>query len=216
MPTQIFLMRHAETSQPSVFHGYESDIDLGPRGFRQAELIAPLVASYRPSGLVSSGMLRARQTAEAISQATGLPIRVEKDLYERKVGKMQGTPVCGEFGVWPETLKRWVDGETSYTPEGMESFDDIQRRVMPVWERIAHDFQGKSVVIVAHGIVCRVLLLSVLEGYNVADWSRLGRIGNVSISKVVGDGKKWVAERIGYLPEEVQKLNETEELPTRR
>ena len=216
MLTQIILMRHAETSLPSVFHGYESDVDLGPRGLRQAELIAPVVAAYQPNGLVSSGMLRARQTAEAIARVTGLPIRIEKDLHERKVGKMQGTPVCGEFGVWPETLKRWVDGETNYTPEGMESFDDIQRRIMPVWERITHDFQGKSAVVVAHGIVCRVLLLSILEGYNVADWARLGRITNVSISEVIGDGKKWVAERIGYVPEEVQKLNETEEMPTRR
>jgi probable phosphoglycerate mutase len=211
--TRVLLLRHAETAVPGVFHGYESNVDLGPRGVRQAQAVAPIVAALKPNVLVSSNMLRARKTAEFIAETCRLPVQIEPNLHERKVGDMQGTPIQGEFGVWPETLARWVAGETGYAPAGMESFDQIRDRALPVWDRVTQENQGKTIVIVAHGIVVRVILLSVLEGYNAADWLRLGRIANVSISELEGTGRVWRAVRIGYVPDEVRKVNEAEEGP---
>lgn len=40
--TRVWLLRHGESANPTVFHGAESDIDLGERGRRQAALLAPL------------------------------------------------------------------------------------------------------------------------------------------------------------------------------
>src|SRR5262245_57999225 len=212
MPKRVLLIRHAETARPGVFHGYESDPDLGPRGYRQAAALAPVIASYNPNVLISSDMLRARRTAEAIAQVTGLPLRIEPQLHERKVGDLQGTPICGEFGVWPDTLARWVAGETWYAPPGAESFDQIKDRVMPVWGRVTGENPGKTLAIVAHGIVCRVILVSVLAGYNAADWPRLGRLPNASITDLVGSGRTWRATRIGHVPDEVRKAHEAEEV----
>jgi 2,3-bisphosphoglycerate-dependent phosphoglycerate mutase len=213
MDTHVYLMRHAETARPDVFHGYESDTDLGARGYRQAEAVAPVVAAFKPDGIVSSNMLRARRTAEPIAKACGLTLRTEADLHERKVGNMQGTPILGEFGVWPDTLARWTSGDTGYAPPGMESYVQIANRVLPVWDRVTREFSGKSLVIVAHGIVVRVILLSVVAGYNVADWPRLGRIANVSISELSGSGRSWKAERIGYVPDEVRRIHDEPQTP---
>jgi probable phosphoglycerate mutase len=201
------LIRHAETARPNVFHGFESDIDLGPHGYAQAAALGPVVAALKPDVLVSSNMLRARKTVEEIARATGLPVQIEPMLHERKVGDMQGTPIQGEFGVWPDTLARWVAGETWYAPPGMESFDQMRERVLPVWDRVTLENQGKMLAIVAHGIVIRVLLLSVLKGYNAADWLRLGRIANASISEVARSGYGWQAMRIGYVADEVRRIN---------
>src|SRR5436305_713376 len=77
MPTRVYLIRHAETARPGVFHAYESDVDLGARGYRQAAALAPVVAGLRPDVLISSNMLRARRPAEALTRATALPIRIE-------------------------------------------------------------------------------------------------------------------------------------------
>ena len=211
MTTRVLLIRHAETARPDVFHGYESDTDLGPRGYRQTTALGPVVAALKPNVLVSSAMLRARRTADEIARATGLPVRVEPLLHERKVGNMQGTPVQGEFGVWPDTLARWVAGETAYAPAGMESFDQIRDRVLPVWDQVTLENQGKTIAIVAHGIVIRVILLSVVEGYNAADWPRLGRIANASISEVTGAGRAWRAVRVGHVPDPVRRANESDE-----
>jgi 2,3-bisphosphoglycerate-dependent phosphoglycerate mutase len=223
--TRVFLLRHAETAQPTVFHGFESDIDLGPRGERQALAVARVVAGYRPHALVSSNMLRARKTAAAIAMTCDLPVRIDPDFHERKVGSLQGMSVSGT-GVWSETLQRWIVGDTDYSPSGMESFAQIRDRVLPVWDRVTQEFSGKSVVIVAHGIVCRVIILSIAEGYNVADWHRLGRIENASITELVGAPREhrqcerterneqarrsWHAVRIGDVPNEVREVNADE------
>jgi len=59
-----------------------------------------------------------------------------------------------------------------------------------------------AVAVVAHGVVCKVLLLSVLPGLGVADWPNLGPIHNGAIHELVRDdpGSAWQAVRINDLP----------------
>lgn len=201
-------MRHAQTDRPGIFHGYESDADLSPLGYRQAAVMAPVVASWKPDAIISSGMRRARLTAEPMAAACGLSLRIEPELHERKVGVLVGTSATSEWGIWPDTLRHWLDGDTGHAPEGAESFDAIQARVLPVWERITTEFASRSVVIVAHGIVCRVILLSVAEGYSLKDWPRLGRVANVSYSELQKEEGKWKAIRIGEVHPVVRELEE--------
>src|SRR5262249_28814457 len=154
MPTRVYLLRHAETADPTVFHGAESDVGLSERGLRQAERIAAWLAERSPDVVVSSAMRRARETAAPIVRTCKRPLLAEPHLRERGVGAPSGTPNQRADGPWPRTLGRWMAGETSYAPEGAESFDAIRDRVMPVWQRLTAEHAGKTVVIVAHGVVC--------------------------------------------------------------
>ncbi len=199
MPTRVLLLRHAETANPLVFHGAESDIELSERGRRQAEAVAPILAACAPDVLISSAMRRAVETATPIARACGLPLRIESQLHERRVGALGGTSTQQHEGPWRDTLRRWKKGDTTYAPPGAESFDDIRHRVVPVWQRVTTECEGQTLVIVAHGIVCRVLLLSLLPNYTVADWSRIGS-DNVAIHELLLEGGSWRAERINDLP----------------
>jgi broad specificity phosphatase PhoE len=192
MPTRVLLLRHAESSNPTVFHGAESDVGLSDLGRRQAEAVAPVIAERGPTLLVSSAMRRALDTAASIALACGLSVRVEPHLHERRVGALSGTPTAGPDGVWPETLRRWVAGDTAYAPPGAESFDSIRARVLPVWQRLTTRYEGQTLAIVAHGVVIKTLLLSLLPGYTVADWHRLGPIGNAEIRELVRELDGWV------------------------
>ncbi len=205
MPTRVLLLRHAESANPLVFHGAESDVELSERGRRQAEVIASVLAREAPHVVVSSAMRRARQTAQPIAQARDVSLRIEPALHERRVGALSGTSTQEQEGVWPRTLKRWLAGETAFAPPGAESFDDIQRRVLPVWRRLTTEYAGQTIVIVSHGIVCRVLMLSLLPGYSVRDWHRIGT-HNVAISELLSEGNAWRAVRIDELPLEVTTL----------
>jgi broad specificity phosphatase PhoE len=118
---------------PHVFLGAESDVGLSERGRRQAEAIAAHVAACRPDVLVSSGMRRALETAEPIARACNLAVHVERDLHER-ASSVSGQPVDRD-GVWAETVRRWLIGETNYASPGAESFDAVKGRVLPVWQR---------------------------------------------------------------------------------
>jgi broad specificity phosphatase PhoE len=200
--TRVFLLRHAESANPDVFHGAESDVGLSERGRRQAEAVAPLLAAERPDVVVSSAMRRALDTAGPIALACRLTVQVEPDLHERRVGALSGTPFRAD-GVWPQTLRRWMAGDTRYAPPGAESFDAIRARVLPVWERLTEAHAGRTLVIVAHGVVCKVLLLSVLPGLTPADWERLGPFRNVAISELVRADSSWRGLRVNQVPERV-------------
>jgi probable phosphoglycerate mutase len=206
MPDRVLLLRHAESADPLIFHGAESDIGLSVRGQRQAEAVAPVLAAYRPARVVSSAMRRARDTAEPIVRACGVPWQIEPELHERRVGELSGTPTGRSEGVWPDTLRRWMAGETGFAPAGAESFDAIARRVLPVWERVTAGANDETLVIVAHGVVCKVLLLTLLPGWSPADWRRLGPIHNVGISELVREGEDWRAVRLNEVPPAVAAL----------
>jgi len=202
VPTRVFLLRHGETADPLVFHGAESDVGLSERGRRQADEAAAALSPFAPTQVTSSAMRRARDTAGPIARACGLAPRVEPALHERAVGALSGTPTHGSDGVWPETLRRWVEGDTAYAPPGAESFDAIRERVVPVWERLTAERPGETQVIVAHGVVCKVLLTTLLPGRGVADWMRLGPAPNVGISELVWEGG-WRAVRLNVPPAEL-------------
>ncbi len=206
MPTRVLLLRHAESANPLIFHGAESDIGLSDRGRRQAEAVAAVLDAYEPDRLVSSAMRRALDTAAPIARACSLTVQVEAGLHERRVGALSGTPTQRTEGVWPDTLQRWLRGDTGYAPEGAESYDDICARVLPIWHRLTAAAEGETLVVVAHGIVCRVILLNVLPEYSVADWNRLGPVRNVTLNELTCAEGVWRAVRLNHMPDAVARL----------
>lgn len=190
--TRVLLVRHAETSAPDRFHGAESDIGLGDRGHRQAVAVAQWLASENPSAIFCSAMRRARETAVPIAAACGLAARVEPDLHERKMGPLSG--LSREEGLAPylETRARWAAGETSYTHQGGESYDDIQNRVLPVWRRLTESQRGRTSVMIAHGVVIRVLLTSLLEGQGPGQFERFA-IDNAAVNDLREASGRWRA-----------------------
>jgi broad specificity phosphatase PhoE len=207
MPTRVFLIRHGETAVPHVFHGAESDVGLSPRGQRQAELIAPILAGHGMRAIISSAMRRAIDTATPIAAACAHSLRVEPDLHERRVGALCGTTFHAADGLWPNTLARWVAGDTSFTHAGAESFDDVRSRVVPVWQRLAADLHGQTYAVVAHGVVIKVLLLSIVAGRSSADWQSIGSIRNCALTELDDSEGGWHIRRLSQLPPELAALD---------
>jgi 2,3-bisphosphoglycerate-dependent phosphoglycerate mutase len=190
--TRVLLLRHAETSDPDRFHGAESDVALGERGRRQAELVAQVLAAQRPDALYCSAMRRARETADVIAGVCRLVTRVEPELHERKMGPLSGVSREEGLEAYNEAKTRWKAGQIDYTHEGGESFAQIRRRVVPVLERIVEESPGQTIVVVAHGVVIRVLLTSILEGRGPADFDRFP-IDNVALNDLRWDAARWRA-----------------------
>ena len=207
MITTLWLTRHAETATPHLVHGAESDIGLGVHGRRQTEAVAGWFRERRLDAVVSSAMLRAVDTAAPIAALCGVSHEIEPELHERKVGQFSGKSGEEVDTVWGETVRRWEAGEPGYAFPGMESFTEIAARVVPVFQRVALRHAGKRVAIIAHGVVCKVLLLSVLNEYGPADWTRVGRALNLSVSELVWDGQLWQANTLLEVPAPVVTVN---------
>ncbi|QJX00707.1 histidine phosphatase family protein [Frigoriglobus tundricola] len=203
----VWLVRHAETAAPTLFHGAESDVELGAHGRRQTAAVVPWFAALRPSAVVSSAMRRAVETAAPIAAACGVPHLREPDLHERRVGSLSRQPREQADSVWEETLARWIAGDTGFAIAGMESFDAIRDRTLPAFRRVAEAHPGGRVVIVCHGVVCKVLLLSLLRGRTAADWVTIGRAQNLAVSELVPDAGTWTARQLLTVPPPVAEVN---------
>ena len=192
--TCILLLRHAETAAPDLFHGAESDIGLGPRGRSQAEAAASLLlTSFAPIAAVySSAMLRACETASPIASGFGLgPIPIPA-LHERRMGSLSGRPQAEGWVDYVAAMSYWKSGDLDATHAGGESFAQIRERAVPALLVIARRHPGETVVVVAHGVVIRVLLTSLLDGANPADFDRFG-IDFVAVNDLRWDGQTWRA-----------------------
>ncbi len=205
-PERVWLVRHAETSTPAIFHGAESDVGLSELGRRQAEAGAEWFRALHPTAVVSSGMRRAADTAAIIAAACGVPHLVEPDLHERRVGQLCGQSFSMTDGPWAETIREWAAGNTAYTSHGAESYDDVRARVLAAWDRVVAAHPVGRVVAVAHGVVCKVLLLSLLAGRAPTDWVKIGRVANLAVSELVPDGAGWRVDRLLEVPAPVAAL----------
>jgi len=93
---RVFLCRHAQASPGDPDHLRE----LSPAGAEQARALGAALADRRdaPVLVLSSPLIRARQTASAISHATGAPLRVEEKLAPGATADDLAAAVAGEAG----------------------------------------------------------------------------------------------------------------------
>jgi len=196
--TRILLARHAETSAPDRFHGAESDIGLSARGFQQAEQLGRWLKVADPSALYCSAMRRAVDTAAPIGRVCGLEPVVIAALHERRIGRLSGVSREQGWAIYAETKERWIAGELEVAHPGGESFADIRLRVCPILEDLAARHRGQTIVVIAHGVVIRVALTSLVAGFTPADFDRIA-IDFASVNDLWCDGRTWTARALNQV-----------------
>ncbi len=151
---KIYVVRHCSTvrSEQKIFCG-STDIPLSPRGEEEAKALASLHLS--PDVILSSPLLRARQTAEAIA-GRKIPILLDGRLRERDFGDFEGTDCARPDG------KQYRRNMGLKYPNG-ESYLDVAARIYPLLDELTARFAGKTVCLVSHGSACRVIRSYFLE-----------------------------------------------------
>jgi probable phosphoglycerate mutase len=159
MSGTIFLVRHGETEW-NVTRRYQGWLDspLTERGVGQAHAIGrrlrdlPEAAS---AAIVASPLGRTRRTAELIrAELGGGAIEYDERLREISIGSWDGLDYHDIDALAPATFA----GEDSrwewyfHTPDG-ETYDGFAGRV-GAW---LADFADRTAIVVAHGVVTRVL-----------------------------------------------------------
>jgi 2,3-bisphosphoglycerate-dependent phosphoglycerate mutase len=148
--TNLYLIRHGE-SISAVEHRV-GNLGLTPLGVRQAEHLRDRLAGtgeIDADVLISSTLLRARQTAEIIAPALGLPIIFDEEVEEMRVGEAEGMTVTQ----FRETFGMVNAEEDPFKPiaPGAESWAQFMYRMGRALYRISHQYEGKTIVVVCHG-----------------------------------------------------------------
>ncbi|GAA2316381.1 bifunctional RNase H/acid phosphatase [Nonomuraea roseoviolacea subsp. roseoviolacea] len=150
--TSLLLLRHGETplSVERRFSGL-GDPELTPHGLAQAEAAAERLSRppYRLDAIVSSPLARARRTAQAVAEKTGLSVEVDDDLRETDFGAWEGHTFTEVQRRWPEELTRWL-ADSDAAPPGGESFTEVAERVQRASDRLLERYEGRTVLVVSH------------------------------------------------------------------
>lgn len=160
---RLILVRHGESEgNRDRRFTQSSKVPITDLGRRQAQEAAEAIAArFRPTRLISSPYVRARQTAEILAARLGLPIEEHEEFREQSFGVFAGKPyesLLSDAGY--HDRPRWV-----WRPPGGESLEDVAARVVPAALRVAEECCGTEVVIVSHGGVMLALSAYVNGGW---------------------------------------------------
>jgi probable phosphoglycerate mutase len=157
-PTLLLLIRHAEQRTLR-----EVDPSLSDRGRRQADLLADRLVRSPLAAVVSSPMLRARQTAAPLAARLGIDVEVIDDLAEAGTTEEEArhvftnTPArfmepdpedyIGPARAAIEVLPRFVWGRDGKSENG----ERIRTRVTSSLDTVASRYPGGIVACFSHG-----------------------------------------------------------------
>ena len=191
--TELLLIRHGQTAWNKMkrLQGH-SDIPLNEKGEQQAIALGETLKQESLHAIVSSDMMRAVRTAEAIAKWHRLPVKVDLALRERCYGAFEGLTPEEIEARYPESHAAWHAADPDHLfPPGdrpAESMRVFHHRVVDALTRLAEEHAGQKVAVIAHFGIIEV-------AYRVANGIPIGQGGrmpvlNTSINRFgVGNGE---------------------------
>lgn len=149
--TRLLLVRHAESEwNASRRWQGQADPPLSPRGREEAASAAAGV-SGEVEAVVTSDLIRARETGELVAEALGVgPVSVDADLREIDVGAWSGLRIDEVEARYPDELAAWRAG-TAVSAPGGEHRDAFGERLRAALMRTATAHPQGRVLVVTHG-----------------------------------------------------------------
>jgi broad specificity phosphatase PhoE len=153
----IYLARHGRTAYNHTrrFQG-QQHIPLDETGLDQAKQLSIRVADLGLVALWASPLARARQTAEAVSERLGLPIRFDDRLMETHTGIWTDRLYDDMAAEDPAAYQGFVTAAPDFTFEGGESYAEQGDRVMAALTDI--EKEDRPALVVSHGMAMRLAL----------------------------------------------------------
>ena len=148
---KVYVARHGQTewNAQNRICG-RTDVELTEEGRRQAEELAESLTGRGVDVILASPMKRAIETARAVSRRCGVPVEVDRRLIEQDYGIYEGADRLDPgFGAVKRTF--------AVRYPGGESMMDVAGRVYPLLKELKDRYPGRTVLLVCHGGVCRVI-----------------------------------------------------------
>jgi broad specificity phosphatase PhoE len=162
--TRLLLIRHGEVEAKyqGIFGG-RIDMNLSPRGKRQAKILAGYLKAKTIDAIYASPMKRVQQTLAPTLKLNGHTQTVFRDLHEIDFGDWTGLDWHAVRDKFNFAVHEWLDQiEHPGAPNG-ESGKMFRTRLEPCLREIIAKHPGQNVAVFCHGGVIRALLAILLE-----------------------------------------------------
>ena len=148
---KLYVARHGQTeyNAQNRICGV-TDLPLTEKGLQQAEALAQKLKDKNIDVIIASPLIRAQQTAAAVSGAIGVPVITDSRITEQNYGIYEGKD-RGDMGFYANKRQFAVK-----YPQG-ESMFQLAGRIYPFLDAIKEKYTDKNVLLVCHGGVCRMI-----------------------------------------------------------
>jgi broad specificity phosphatase PhoE len=169
--TSIYLVRHGQTAwnKEEIFRG-RTDVPLDETGMKQAELVGQYFKKMEIHGIYSSPLSRAWETAQKIAQFHNLKVQPLQGILDMSFGKWEGQTHRDIQKNDREIYRQWREEPHLVRLPGGESLDDVRVRAMVALEEVIRKHPGKTLVLVSHRVVNKVLICGILGLDNSHFW----------------------------------------------
>ena len=214
-PERLWIVRHgqsagnvardaADAAGLSFIDVAERDMDvpLSPLGEQQAAALgrwfAAMPEGKRPTTVLTSTYIRARQTATLVSDAGGLHpdacTDVDERLREKEFGILDRLTRAGIVERFPEQAEaRERTGKFYHRPPGGESWCDVILRLRSVLDTLSlhHSEPGSRVLIVAHQVIvlCFRYLIEGMTEEEILGIDSAGDVANCGVTEYALESK---------------------------
>ena len=193
--TEIILIRHGETEWNSQqrMQGH-SNSDLSSVGQAQIQALGQWMKNVPFYHIYSSDSLRAKQTAEAITQFSGHELKIDLRLREKNLGVFEGLTSEEARERHPEIFRLFKTAGSKYVIDEGESTQQLQDRALEIVEEIRIKHPEERVLLVTHGGFIRVVMKYSL-GLSLETPTRF-LIRNTGVFRLVWEDK-WIVSQMG-------------------
>jgi len=170
------------------------DTPLSDLGKEQAQALgrwfAEMAPDQRPSVVLCSPYVRARQTAQIVLQTAGIPVpeitfNADERLREKEFGILDRLTKHGILQKYPELGEQRAHvGKFYFRPPGGESWCDVILRLRNVIDTLTREYRRERVLIVGHQVIvsCFRYLFERMDEQQILSIDREGDIPNCSVT----------------------------------
>lgn len=158
----VTLVRHGQTERSArMAYSGRLDVALTDTGREQARRAAAALANAGIDAIHTSPLMRARDTAQAIADATGAPLIVDERLTEIDYGLFEGLDRAGARAKFGQAYEDWRADPFGAPVPGMETLPEALERASAA---TAAAIAGcEHPVIVGHQGILRIVLIALGE-----------------------------------------------------
>ena len=167
----IYLVRHGQTAwnKEEIFRG-RSDIPLNETGLKEAELAGEYLKKKEIHAVYSSPLSRALQTAQKVGQFHNLEIRPLNGIIDMSFGGWEGKSLKEVQEKDEERYHLWREEPHRVKLPGGESLEEVRIRSMAALEEVIQKHPGKTLALVSHRVINKVLTCGILGIDNSHFW----------------------------------------------
>jgi alpha-ribazole phosphatase len=161
---KVILIRHGETdwNTKQIFRG-RKDIPLNEVGLAQAKAVGMSLSDIQIDAIYSSPLGRARETAKVLAENRSLEVELEEGFIDIDFGKWEGITHEKVKEEYESLYERWLKNPQMVTFPGGESLRNVSTRSMGALEKVIKKHSGKTLAVVSHRVLNKVLLCSILD-----------------------------------------------------